>query len=70
MINYYIFIPFYNKIISITYGIIITSYFLVWFNLLIAKLLESTIYKGQSIVIIIWIILIIFFVKVLRKKII
>lgn len=68
MICYFRYIPFYSPVVSTIYGICVTSYFWVCLNLLLTQILVDMDYKGQTIIIIAGIIIIIFLVKSLREK--
>ena len=65
---YFKYLPYYNYKVSIIYGASICSYFWVSFNLIISLILESMNYTGQSIVILLGILIIIVLVKNLREK--
>ncbi len=62
------YLPFYNPKLSIVYGVCVCSYFWTAINVLLLKLLENTEYTGQSVVIIIGILIIIPLVYNLRDK--
>eukprot|EP01022_Parablepharisma_sp_SALTPOND_P014020 TRINITY_DN1886_c0_g1_i1.p1 TRINITY_DN1886_c0_g1~~TRINITY_DN1886_c0_g1_i1.p1 ORF type:complete len:1985 (-),score=180.40 TRINITY_DN1886_c0_g1_i1:1112-7066(-) len=68
VVLYMKYIPFYNPKVSIVYGICICSYFWTSLNLLILKLLENTEYTGQSVVIIVGILIIIPLTQNIRDK--
>jgi len=65
---YFKYLPYYNPIMSVVYGTCMCSYLWVSFNLVISLILQSLDYTGQSIVIILGILILIPLVKNLREK--
>jgi PAS domain S-box-containing protein len=65
---YFKYFPYYNNKISVLFGGGLVSYFWICFNLFIAKILENIDYSGQSIVILVGIIIILPLVKNIREK--
>ena len=65
---YFKYLPYYHSSISIFFGAGLVSYFWFCFNLFISKLLENLDYTGQSIVILVGMVIIYPLVKNLREK--
>ncbi len=65
---YFKYLPFYNAHVSVVYGSCVCAYLWVSFNLMISMVLESLDYTGQSIVVILGILIIVPLVKNLREK--
>ena len=65
---YFKYLPFYNSYMSVVYGACMCSYLWASFNLVVSMVLEAEDYTGQSIVIILGILIIIPLVKNLREK--
>ncbi|MDR3549596.1 MAG: hypothetical protein P4M11_15230 [Candidatus Pacebacteria bacterium] len=65
---YFKYLPFYNPYMSVVYGACMCSYLWASFNLIVSMVLQSEDYTGQSIVIILGILIIIPLVRNLREK--